>query len=201
MNRSNRGIWIGVIAIIVVIALGWWWIAANQSVNTMTNTDMATSTVSTSTATTGTTSGGPAVTDRSSDTVNSIVASLSDGSEFASLYTSTGVAGLIGSGGQFTVFVPTNAAFAALPSGTISNMTAAQLKRLVEYSIVNGRAIQPGTEMSGAVQAYSGDPLNFSDLNNIPSVNSSIIVSEYKGSNGVVYLVNAVLLPPQKSNE
>ena len=49
--------------------------------------------------------------------------------------------------------------------------------------------------MSGAVQAYSGDSLNFSDLNNIPMVNSSIIVSEYKGSNGVVYLINASASP------
>lgn len=201
MNRTNRGLWIGVIAIIVIVALGWWWLAANQGVNTATNTTMASSTAATTTSTSGSTSGGPAVTNMSGDTVKAIVASLPSASEYESLFTSSGVASLIGSGGQFTIFVPTNTAFTTLPSGTISGMTAAQVKRLVEYSIVNGRAIQPGTEMSGAIQAYSGDPLNFTDLNNIPMVNSSIIVSEYKASNGVVYLINAVLLPPQKSNE
>lgn len=198
MSNTNRGLWIGIIAIIVVAVLGWWWIAANQSVAAPTSSSMATSTSATSTSTSG--GSGPAVTVRQSDTVKAIVASIPSASQYESLFTSTGVASMIGSGGQFTIFVPTNAAFAALPSGTISNMTAAQLKRMIEYTIVNGRAIQPGTEMSGAVQAYSGDPLNFSDLNNVPMVNSSIITSEYEGSNGVVYLINAALLPPEKSN-
>lgn len=199
MNKLSTGFWVGVVAIIVIAVLGWWWIAANESVNTA-NTTLATSTAETSTSSSST-SGGPSVTDRSGDTVKDIVASLPSASEYQSLLTSTGVSSMIGSGGQFTIFVPTNTAFASLPSGTISKMTAAQLKRLVEYSIVNGRAIQPGTEMTGAVQAYSGDSLNFSDLNNIPMVDSSIITAEYKGSNGVVYLINAVLLPPQQSNE
>jgi uncharacterized surface protein with fasciclin (FAS1) repeats len=198
MNQSNsRGIWIGVIAIIVVILLGWWWISANQPASTTAGSDMASTTAATSTSTGSSLS----VTTESGDTVKDIVASLASGSEYASLFNSTGVASLIGSGGQFTIFVPTNAAFSSLPSGTISSMTAAQLKRLVEYSIVSGRAIQPGEESTGVVQAYSGDPLNFSDLNNIPTVNSSIVVAEYKGSNGVVYTINQVLLPPQKSNE
>ncbi len=193
MDQSNRGVWIGIIVIIIVALLGWWWIASN---NTSTSNLSTTATSTASTSTTNTLS----ITERPSDTVKMIIASLPNASEYESLFSSTGVSTLIGSGGQFTVFVPTNAAFSALPSETISKMTAAQLKRLVEYSIVNGRAIQPGTGMSGTVQAYSGDSLNFSDLNNIPMVNSSIIVSEYKASNGVVYLINSVLLPPQKSN-
>ncbi|HEV3245325.1 MAG TPA: fasciclin domain-containing protein [Candidatus Paceibacterota bacterium] len=196
MNKNNRGVWIGVIAIVVVAALGWWWIAANQGITIPPGSTAATSTAATST------SGGsaPAVTNRNGDTVKAIVASLPSASQYESLFTSTDVASSIGSGGQFTIFVPTNTAFANLPKGTLSKMTAAQLKRLVQYSIVNGRAIQPGAQMAGAVQSYSGDPLNFTDLNNIPMVNSSIIIAEYKGSNGVVYLINAVLLPPQKSN-
>ncbi len=200
MSSSNSGLWIGIIAIIVVVALGWWWIAANQSpTSSMTDTTTATSTVSTST-TTSTSGSGPAVTDRTSDSVEAIVASIPSASQYESLFTSTGVSSTIGSGGQFTIFVPTNAAFSALPSGTISKMTAAELKRLVQYSIVNGRAIQPGSQMSGQILSYSGDALNFSNVNNIPMVNSSIITAEYKGSNGVVYLINAVLLPPQKSS-
>jgi uncharacterized surface protein with fasciclin (FAS1) repeats len=197
MNQNNRGVWIGIIVIIIVVLLGWWWIASNESAS-MT----ATSSTATSTAATSTSSGSSlSVTTESGDTVKDIVASLPSASEYDSLFNSTGVASLIGSGGQFSIFVPTNAAFSSLPSGTISGMTSAQLKRMVEYSIVSGRAIQPGTDMTGTVQAYSGDSLNFSDLNNIPMVNSSIVVAEYKGSNGVVYLINEVLLPPQKSTE
>src|SRR6185312_1987494 len=202
MKIANRGLWVGAIAIVAVVVFGWWWVAANESVNTTTNSTEATSTAATSTDTASNSSGSqaPSVTSRNSDTVKAIVASLPNASEYESLFNSTGVSGTIGSGGQFTIFVPTNTAFSELPKGTISKMTAAQLQRLVQYSIVNGRAIQPGAQVQGAIMSYSGDPLNFTDLNNVPMVNSSIVIAEYKGSNGVVYLVNGVLLPPQKSN-
>jgi uncharacterized surface protein with fasciclin (FAS1) repeats len=191
MNQ-NKGVWIGGIAIVVVIVLGLWWISVNQSVNSSTN--MASSTSATSTDNGNT----PSVIDRSSTDVKTIVASISGASQFQSLFSSTGVSALIKNTGQYTIFVPTDGAFSDLPKGTLSSMTAAQLKRLVEYHIVSGKAIQPGDELAGNIQALSGDPLNFSDNNNIVMVNSSIIVSEYKGSNGVVYVINNVLVPPQK---
>jgi uncharacterized surface protein with fasciclin (FAS1) repeats len=189
--EEHKGVWVGLVAIVIVVALGLWWISANQSVNS--------STQGASTVATTTTSGtGPTVTDNSNSNVASIVASLSGASRFQSLFASTGVSSLIKANGQYTIFVPTDGAFSSLLSGTISKMTAAQLKRLVEYHVVSGRAIQGGTEVSGAIQALSGDALNFSNTNNIPMVNSSILVSEYKGSNGVVYVINNVLIPPQK---
>ncbi|MDR3571802.1 MAG: fasciclin domain-containing protein [Candidatus Pacebacteria bacterium] len=196
--NANKGFWIGIVAIVVIAALGWWWIAANQQVNVATtNTSLATSTAAT---TTSQASQGPTVTDKSSDTVKSILTLLPSASEYESLLSSTGVGSSISATGQYTIFVPTDSAFSSLPKGTLSKMTAAQLRRLVQYSIVAGKAIQPGAQFSGVVQAWSGDPLNFTDINNIPMVNSSIIIAEYKGSNGVVYLINEVLLPPQKSN-
>ena len=196
-------LWIGGVAIVVVIALGLWWISSNQSVNSDMGTQ-ATSTAATSTGSNGgsTTSGGdsgPSITTRSGQTVKAIVASLSDASDFQSYFASTGVSAMVGSASQYTIFVPTNGAFNDLPAGTISKMTAAQLKRLVEYHVVSGKSIQANEEKAGAIQALSGDPLNFSNSNNIPMVNSSLLVAEYKGSNGVVYLINSVLLPPQKS--
>lgn len=196
MNKT-LGIWTGIIVAAISISLGAWWYIASQSINTSMPDIAPVSDASTSANSTSTV--GPAVTDESGDTVKSIIASLPNASQYDSLFLSTGVANLIGSGGQFTIFVPTNAAFSSLPSSTFTKMTAAQLKRMIEYSIVDGRAIEPGAEMSGAVQAYSGDSLNFSDVNNVAMVNSSIIVSEYKGSNGVVFLINEVLLPPQAS--
>jgi uncharacterized surface protein with fasciclin (FAS1) repeats len=197
MNQNNnKGVWIGLVAIIVVIALGLWWISANQSVNSSTNT--ATTTAATST-TSSTTTGGVTVTQRN-DSVKAIVASLSGATEFQSIFNSTGVAAMIGTGSakQYTIFVPTDGAFSQLKKGTLSSMTAAQLKRLVEYHVVSGRAIEGSAEMAGQIQALSGDPLNFSNTNNISMVDSAILVSEYKGTNGVVYVINNVLIPPQK---
>jgi uncharacterized surface protein with fasciclin (FAS1) repeats len=195
MNQ-NKGVWVWVVVIVVVIliVLGLWWVSANQSVNSA--TDMATSTSATSTST-----GGPAVTDRSSDSVTAIVASLGNVSEFQSLFSSTGVGGSLSAGGKYTIFVPTDSAFSNVTKGTITSMTSAQLKRLVQYHVVAGREVQVGTQTLGVIQALSGDPLNFSDTNNIPTVNSAIVVAEYKGSNGIVYVINNVLIPPQKATE
>jgi uncharacterized surface protein with fasciclin (FAS1) repeats len=96
--------------------------------------------------------------------------------------------------------VPTDGAVSQLPAGTISGLSAAAKKRLVEYHIVTGRAVDVDAENSGSIQALSGDALNFSlGTNNTPMVNSSITVTEYKASNGVVYLIDNVLIPPTSS--
>jgi|SRR5665213_1525782 len=193
MNQSNRGLWIGVIVIVIIAALGLWWIASSQPAGMGTN---ATSTAATSTGT----SGGPAVTNETGTSVQAIVASLSGASNFQSEFVSTGVSAIVGaSSTKYTVFVPLDTAYSNVTKGTISKMTGAQLKRLVEYQVVSGKEIQVGTQTLGNVTALSGDPLNFSDTNNVPMVNSAIVVSEYKGSNGIVYVINDVLIPPQKS--
>ena len=57
-------------------------------------------------------------------------------------------------------------------------------------------------QSSGSIQALSGDALNFTfGTDNIPMVNSAILITEYKGSNGVVYLIDNVLVPPTSSQQ
>jgi uncharacterized surface protein with fasciclin (FAS1) repeats len=102
---------------------------------------------------------------------------------------------------KYTIFVPTNGAFAQLPPGTVSNMSAAEKKRLIEYHVVSGRAVDPDQMTAGSIQALSGDILNFSyGIDKIPLVNSAIVVTQYEGTNGVVIVIDNVLLPPKKSN-
>jgi len=89
-----------------------------------------------------------------------------------------------------------------LPRGAISKMSAAAAKRLIEYHIVSGREIDPSTEVSGSIQALSGDMLNFSlGTGNIPLVNSAIIVAAYRAQNGIVYLIDNVLIPPSSTQQ
>lgn len=201
-NRT-RDIWIGVIALIIIAALGIWWLAsANQSNGSM-NTSMATSTA-TSTAATSTSTGiqQPQAVNRTSQTVAAIAENISGASEFSSLLTSTGVAAQLKGPGPYTIFVPTDGAFSELPAGTISGLSAAGKKRLVEYSIVSGRAVDVTAEFAGSIQAMSGDALNFSfNSTNIPMVNSGILITEYQASNGVVYLIDNVLIPPTSTQQ
>ncbi len=205
-NDSSRGIWVGVVVVVLIAALGLWWYSSrlvdtSMTTDTTATTTVATTTGSTSTGTTGTAAIIPVT--KSANDVVSIVAGLSGVSQFNSIFHSTGIAATITpqTGGKYTIFVPTNGAISQLPAGTISKLTAAELKRLVQYHVISGRAIDTTAQVAGQIQALSGDALNFNyGTNKIPMVNSAIIIAQYNGSNGTVYLIDNVLLPPTKSN-
>ncbi|HUO55971.1 MAG TPA: fasciclin domain-containing protein [Candidatus Paceibacterota bacterium] len=196
---KNRDVWIGVIVLALLTVLGVAWLMlVNEPTFAM--SDTATSTPSTKTqSTTNVTTAvqQPDTIKRTAQTVISIAENLSGAGEFASLLSESGVASKLNGAGPYTIFVPTNNAFSALPPGTISSLSAAGKQRLVEYHIVFGRAIDVTAEFSGSIQALSGDELNFSDgAAHVPMVNSAILITAYKASNGVVYLIDNVLIPP-----
>jgi uncharacterized surface protein with fasciclin (FAS1) repeats len=141
------------------------------------------------------------ITKRPSSDVASIVASLGGTSQFQALLQSTGVNATLRGTGPYTVFVPTDGAFSLLAQGTISNMSAAEKRRLAQYHVVSGRAIDVEALETGTIAALSKDMLNFdiSDTDEIVRVNSAFIIKAYQGKNGVVYLISGVLLPPQKA--
>ncbi|HUO50051.1 MAG TPA: fasciclin domain-containing protein [Candidatus Paceibacterota bacterium] len=190
----HRNWWI-LIGVVIVVALVSWWLAATRPFNPSTTTGEASSTPATSTtqvqAFTATNS-------MQHDTVQGILAALPNAAQFQQLFAESGLSSSIKAGGQYTIFVPTDAAFAQLPKTTLTKMTEAQKKQLVAYHIVAGSAINANAEVAGDVRALSGDLLNFTRINNVPMVDSAIILSAYKGTNGVVYVISAVLIPPKK---
>jgi uncharacterized surface protein with fasciclin (FAS1) repeats len=208
MNK-NKGVWVGFVALAVIAALGLWWIAARQPLDMNlglwgTRGEEQLPTDNTNTGTT-TGNGGKTATvstvNKNNSDVNAVVASLSTASQFNALYRSTGVAGSISKTGKYTIFVPTNGAIAQLAPGTISNLSAAEKKRLVQYHVVSGRSIDVDATVAGTIQALSGDMLNFSyGTQKLPMVNSSIVITQYVTKNGTVYLIDNVLLPPKKTN-
>lgn len=195
----------GSVVVLILVALGLWWVASNRPLDTSTvgfwNRNSVEETTDDEVVDT---TKAPVVVnavDRSSMDVASIVAGLSGTSQFNALFSSTGVKATINpkSESKYTIFVPTNGAFAQLEAGTISNMTAAEKKRLVQYHVISGQAIEIDSTIAGERQALSGDALNFSyGANKIPMVNSAIVVTAYTGKNGTVYLIDNVLLPPVK---
>ncbi len=191
--------------LVIIGGLLWW---SNQSAVTTTDTantngTMASSTVG-GTDTSGTnTTPAPVVISKnnSSKSIASIVAGLTGSSEYAALFTDTGVAATLGAKGPYTVFVSTNGGYALLKPGTISNMTAAQKKRMIQYSVISGRALDVNVQDSGQINALSGDKLNFSvGSTGLVQVNSSYALAAYKATNGVVYVINQPLIPPTSGN-
>jgi len=193
--------WIGIIAVVVIIALGIWWYAASSAGNSTmaTSTDVTASSTGTGAGTGGGATQGVPTTDRSSESVVAVAESIPGATTFASWLQSTGAAAKVTGKGPYTIFVPTDGSVSQLPAGTFTNLSAAGKLRFVEYAIVSGKAIDAGAQnqVAGTIQAMSGDSLNFSyGTNKIPLVNSSIVITEYKASNGIVYLIDSPLLPP-----
>jgi transforming growth factor-beta-induced protein len=126
---------------------------------------------------------------------------------FTTLVTAVEAAGLVDtlkSEGPFTVFAPTDEAFAALPEGTVEALLAdiPALTDVLLYHVVPGKVMaadvlgldgqSAGTALEGQSNAIKVDGENVI-LNN--SVN--VIITDIEASNGVIHVIDAVLLPPQ----
>ena len=198
MDRNSVWTWIlGIVVLILVVGGIVWW---SNSRSTVAN-QMASTTNQTAGGTTAYGTQPVTVTDKSSETVAQIVAGLSGASEYQALFNSSGIgATLIGTApSSYTVFVSTDQGFGLLAPGTISGMSAAQKKRMVEYSVVSGRALDVSAVQSGDIQTLSGDTLNFHvGTTGMVQANSSFALAAYKAKNGIVYVINQPLLPPVK---
>ncbi len=196
--------WVIGAIVVILVGLAAWWLASSQSVSMPTLGTTASSTIASSTTGESNTSGTVNVaslptSDLSSSGVVSVAENISGASTFGSWLASTGVATQLTGKGPYTIFVPTNGAISQLPTGTFTNLSLAAKKRFVQYHVISNRAVSVDAQFAGTVISMSGDPLNFSyGTTNIPMVGSAIIISEYKASNGVVYLINGALVPPKK---
>ena len=116
------------------------------------------------------------------------------------------------SAGPFTVFAPTNDAFAKLPEGTVANLlkpeNKAQLAKILTYHVVSGNldaaavldAIKKG-EGKVVLTTVSGGKLTASlDAGKVKLTDESgksafVTVADLKGTNGVVHVIDGVVLP------
>lgn len=112
--------------------------------------------------------------------------------------TKAGLVETLSGTGPFTVFAPTNTAFQALFTelgiSGIADLTAEQLVPILTYHVVSGNVLSTQL-MAGTVQTLNG-PVTVT-LNPVPALNSDskIIAVDVQGSNGVIHVIDKVLLP------
>lgn len=102
--------------------------------------------------------------------------------------------------GPFTVFAPTEEAFAALPAGTVDTLLQPEnkdkLAKILTYHVVPAKAVSTELE-SGEVTTVAGSPVNVTVEDGAVKVNdASVIQADVMGSNGVIHVIDKVLLPP-----
>ena len=140
-------------------------------------------------------------------TIVDIAASNPDLSTLVAAVKAAGLADTLSGPGQFTVFAPTNEAFAKLPAGTLDGLlkpaNMQQLAGILTYHVL------PATVMAkdvkpGAVKTVNGATFT------VATENGNVILTDGQGnkakviktdivaSNGVIHVIDAVLLPPTK---
>jgi uncharacterized surface protein with fasciclin (FAS1) repeats len=124
---------------------------------------------------------------------------------FKTLTTAVQAAGLtdqLKAQGPYTVFAPTDAAFAALPKGTVDNLlkpeNKTKLVQLLGYHVIPGQ-VTSSQLTSGQVATLEGNPVTVTvdSANNTVKVNDAKVTqADIPASNGVVHVVDKVILPP-----
>ena len=101
--------------------------------------------------------------------------------------------------GPFTVFAPTDAAFAKLPPGTVEGLLAdpARLRAVLTYHVAPGRVTAAQVVGLSTATTVQGEPLRISAAGGTVRINSATVTqADIMASNGVIHVVDTVLLPP-----
>jgi len=132
-------------------------------------------------------------------TVLDIVVNSPDHTTLESLVISAGLAEALSSAGPFTVFAPTDAAFAALPAEIVSALTAdptGALANVLLFHVVSGVAASDNITDGLTVGSLQGGNLTFSIGENGVAINGiNVSVVDIITDNGVVHVIDAVLVP------
>jgi len=98
------------------------------------------------------------------------------------------------------VFAPTDDAFAALPEGTIEALLAdiPALTDILLYHVVDGKVMAAEVVGLDEVPTLQGSSIAISqDMDKVMANEAQIIITDIEASNGVIHVVDAVLLPPE----
>src|SRR4051794_9378334 len=120
--------------------------------------------------------------------------------QFKTLVKAVQEAGLVDTlkgAGPFTVFAPTDAAFAKLPAGTLEALLndKAKLQKILTYHVVAGE-VKAADVKPGAVKTVEGQSLQVRTKGGAVMVNDSkVIKTDIMASNGVIHVIDTVMLP------
>ena len=102
--------------------------------------------------------------------------------------------------GPFTVFAPTDEAFAKLPAGTVEDLlkpeNKAKLQRILKYHVVAGKVMAADVTRMKSAKAVSGDTIAIATRNGAVMVdNARVAKADIAATNGVIHVIDAVILP------
>ncbi len=138
--------------------------------------------------------------DNSKDIVDTAVAA----GQFNTLAAALKAAGLIETlkgKGKFTVFAPTDEAFAKLPAGTVEDLLKPEnkekLKAILLYHVVSGQVTAKDVVKLGGqdVKTLQGGTVRVDTSNGVKVNSSNVVKTDIKASNGIIHVIDTVLIP------
>ena len=98
--------------------------------------------------------------------------------------------------GPFTVFAPTDAAFAKLPPGTITTLVQniPQLTRILCYHVVPGKLTQADLAKLDSVTSVEGSPIAIDCSDGFEVKNSTVVIADIEADNGIIHVIDNVIL-------
>ena len=111
--------------------------------------------------------------------------------------TATGLDAALNGPGPFTVFAPLNSAFDALPDGTVEGLTNEQLTDVLTFHVANGFLWANQVVASSSIDTLLGQSFSVDLSSGTPVLNGNATIAQtnIRAKNGVIHLINDVLLP------
>jgi len=148
--------------------------------------------------------GGAASAGAQSDPPGTIVEIAQSNPDLSTLVTAVSAAGLaetLSGPGPFTVFAPTNAAFAALPAGTLDTLLAdptGDLAAILKLHVINGAVdSKAAIAAAGGTVETLGGPISVElDGDQLVVGGATVVTADIEASNGIVHVIDAVITEP-----
>jgi uncharacterized surface protein with fasciclin (FAS1) repeats len=134
------------------------------------------------------------------NTVVDIAVGSADHTTLVAAVTAAGLVETLSGTGPFTIFAPTNAAFAALPAGTVEDLLKPEnkdkLTSILTYHVVAGNVMSAQLSDGQKVVTLNGQELTVAIKEGVVTINgATVVAADLAGSNGVIHVVDGVILP------
>jgi uncharacterized surface protein with fasciclin (FAS1) repeats len=131
-----------------------------------------------------------------------IVDTASGAGEFTTLVAAVQAAGLVDTlkgEGPFTVFAPNDAAFAALPAGTVDDLlkpeNKAMLTDILTYHVVPGKVMSSDLSDGMMAKTVEGSDVTIGTSDGVSVDGAKVVQADIEASNGVIHVIDKVILP------
>ena len=130
-----------------------------------------------------------------------IAAGNKDFSTLVAAVKAAGLAETLSGKGPFTIFAPTNEAFAKLPAGTVEDLlkpeNKAKLTAILTYHVVAGKVMAADVK-AGKVKTVNGAEATIATEGGVTIDKAKVVKTDIVGTNGVIHVIDTVILPPAK---